>query len=177
MLNSILNALNLVEICYLPLTDLSHSIYVLLSFLRTQMLVKILIRSNLCHAYSSLCSLLCYIILLYVVHTPMVQTSITFFLLLNSLLDFFIPPPSIFSITFAPFSCSTRLPNIGCHLLPSKRLFDGPFLEDFCLLPFQFSPLCSRNLYLFIPMSTHLKTKDRHHKLMLRDNTLPKYHL
>jgi hypothetical protein len=41
----------------------------------------------------------------------------------------------------------------------------------------RFSPLCSHNIGLFIPMGTHLKTKDRHHKLMLRDNTLLRYHL
>jgi len=37
------------------LTNPSHPINVLLSFLRTQMLVKILVRSTLCHTYSSLC--------------------------------------------------------------------------------------------------------------------------
>ena len=70
MLPFILNALNLVEIPSLSLTNSSHPINVLLSFLRTQILVKISLRSTLCHTYSSLCSLLCHLVLLYVVHTP-----------------------------------------------------------------------------------------------------------
>ena len=57
MLPFILNALNLVEVPCLSLTNPSHPINVLLSFLRTQMLVKILVRSTLCYTYSSLCSL------------------------------------------------------------------------------------------------------------------------
>jgi hypothetical protein len=52
---------------------------VFLSFLHTQTLVKILLRSTLCHTYNSFCGLLCYLVLIYVVHTPvMAQTSITF---------------------------------------------------------------------------------------------------
>ena len=70
----ILNVLNLVEVPGLSLTNPSHPINVIISFLRIQMLVKILVRSIICHTYSSLCSLLCHLILLYVVHTPvMVQ--------------------------------------------------------------------------------------------------------
>jgi hypothetical protein len=55
----ILNALNLVEVPCLPLTNPSHPIYVLLSFLRTQTLVKILVCPTICHTYRSFCDLLC----------------------------------------------------------------------------------------------------------------------
>ena len=130
MLTFILNALNLVEVPCLSLTNTSHPINVILSFLRTQILIKILVRSTLCHIYRSLCSLLCHLLLLYIVHTPvMVQASIAFFLLLNSPLDFLVPPPSIFSLVSTSF---------GCHLLPQvvyvlfflpRALFDNPFPE------------------------------------------------
>jgi hypothetical protein len=84
-------------------------LYMSFSFLRTQVLVKVFIRSTFCHTYNSLCSLLCYLVLLYVVHTSiMVQMSITFFLK-NNPLDFFIAPPSIFTFASAPFSCSMNL--------------------------------------------------------------------
>jgi hypothetical protein len=97
----ILNVLNLVQVPCLPLTNSSHLSYICASLLRTQTLVKIRI-----HTYSSLCSLLCYHVLLYVVYTPvMVQIFVPFFLL-NSHLDFLIPPPSIFSFTSTLFSYS-----------------------------------------------------------------------
>ena len=57
MLSFVLNALNLVEVPCLSLMSPSNPINVL-SFLRTQMLVKILVRSTICHTYSSLCGLL-----------------------------------------------------------------------------------------------------------------------
>jgi hypothetical protein len=102
--------LKLIEVPCLPLTDPSHPIYVTLSLLHTQVLVKILVRPILCHTYSLLCGLLCYLILLYIVHTlMMVQTSITFFLFLNSPLDFLVPPSSIFSFASTSFGCSTHL--------------------------------------------------------------------
>ena len=75
MLSFILNALNLVEVACLSLTNPSHPINVLLSFLCTQMLVKILVRSTLCHTYSSLYSLLCLLVLLYVVNTPVFKKN------------------------------------------------------------------------------------------------------
>jgi hypothetical protein len=75
----------------------------------TQTLVKILVRTSLYHTYNSLCGLLWYIVLLYVVHTPaIVQTSIAFFFLLNSPLYFLVPLTSILSFASTPFSCFTE---------------------------------------------------------------------
>jgi hypothetical protein len=121
----ILNALNLVEVSCIPLTNPSHPIYVFFSFVRTEALVKILIRLTLFYTYNSFYSLLCYLVLLYIVDTPIiVQTSVAFFLLLNSFLDFLIPPPSVFSFTSTPFSYS-----IFFHLLcVSSSYFQVPSL-------------------------------------------------
>jgi hypothetical protein len=106
---SSLNALILVKVPCLPLTDPSHPIYVFLSFLRTQMLLKILV----CPTVATLTArfvVFYYLVLLYVVHTlVMVQTSITFFLLLNSFLDFLVSPPNIFSFASTLFGFSTHL--------------------------------------------------------------------
>jgi hypothetical protein len=89
------------------------------------------------------------------------------------------PFPLVTPHTLRP-SSKCRLPS-SPHMFVSSSffqvLFDGPFHEDFCLLSFQFPPLCSCNLGLFIPTSTHIKTEDLDHKLMLRGNTLPMYHL
>jgi hypothetical protein len=115
-------------------------------------------------------------------------TNVYNIFLLNNPLDFFIAPPSIFSFASAPFSCSTNLwghlSDVGCYLLPHvclifflpSVLFDGLFLEDLCLLLFQFSPLRSYDLG-FITIGAQLKMKYHHHKFMLRDNTLPRFHL
>jgi hypothetical protein len=88
-----LNTLNLIEVPSISLMNPSHPIHVLLPFLSTQMLVTILICLNLC-----------YHVLLYVVHTPiMLHTYIPFFLLPNSHLYILDPPPNIFSIISTPF--------------------------------------------------------------------------
>jgi|SRR5690348_6815627 hypothetical protein len=80
ILCSILNALNLIEVHYLSHMDPSHQIYFLLSFLCTQTLVKILDALSFA-TYCSLCGLLSYLILLYIVHTRvMVHTSTHSFL-------------------------------------------------------------------------------------------------
>ena len=101
------------------------------------MLVKILVHSTICHTYSSLYSLLCHFVLLYVVHTPvMVQASIAFFLLLSSPLDLLVPPPSIFSLASTSFGYSAHLwvtfrmlVAIFCHILfMSSSSFQEPYL-------------------------------------------------
>jgi hypothetical protein len=109
--------------------------------------------------------------------------SIAFFLLPNRSLDFLIPSPSIFSFVPLPLIAS-HAPEVTfrmqvvifSHMLFVSSYFQVPSLMALStrrLLPytFQFPPLCSHNLGLYIPTGTHLKTKDRHHKLMLRDNT------
>lgn len=155
MLRFIFNTLNLVEVPCLPLTEPNQSIYVL-SFICTQTLVKILVHATLCHTYNSLCGLLCYIVLLYIVHTfVMVQTSIAFFLIFNSHLDFLVTPLSIFILASTTFGCSTHiwghLLNACRHLLPhvvifflTSGLFDDHILKDLCRLPFSF--------HLFVPI-------------------------
>ena len=65
VLHFILNAPNLAEVPYLPLTDPSSHIYVILSFLHTQTLVKVIVRPTLCHTYDTLFCLLWYLVLLY----------------------------------------------------------------------------------------------------------------
>ena len=110
MLSVILNTLNLVEVSCLSLTNPSHPINVLLSFLRTQMLIKILYALPFPTLTARLAVILCHLVLLYVAYTPvMVQASIAFFLLLNSPLDFLVPPPSIFSLASTSFGYSTHL--------------------------------------------------------------------
>lgn len=94
---SSLNALILVKVPCLPLTDPSHPIYVFLSFLRTQILLKILV----CPTVATLTArfvVFYYLVLLYVVHTPVVfQTSISFFLLPNSLQQWLLFSPLAFA--------------------------------------------------------------------------------
>lgn len=113
-----------------------------------------------------LCSIFWYLILFYVVHTLV----IAFFLLLNILLYFFVSPPSLFSLTSTIFlllyTPLDHLLNTCCHLLwyivifllPSAIL-DYSFLKDFWHILFQFLPLCSCKLGLFISWSCTWKRK------------------
>jgi hypothetical protein len=60
--------------------------------------------------------------------------------------------------------------------------FQVPFLIVLSLKTFAFSLFSFHHFVLtiltcFIPTDTHLKMKDCHHKLVLRDNSLPMYHL
>jgi hypothetical protein len=64
----ILDALNLVVVPFISLIDNSHPIYVLLYFLCTKTMAKILVHSTICHTCTLFCSLLCYLALLYVEH-------------------------------------------------------------------------------------------------------------
>jgi hypothetical protein len=96
-------------------------IYIIVSLLHTQMSVNILIHPTLWHSYELFSGLLCYLALFYAVHTlVIVQTSIIFFILLNSPLEFLVVLPSIFRFSFTPFGCSTHiwghLLNASCHL-------------------------------------------------------------
>jgi hypothetical protein len=81
VLRFIRNALNLVELHCLPLTRLAIPYVPLLysNFDKDPCTVCLI----LCRTYILLCGLLCYLVLLDVVHTPvMVQTSIAFFVLI-----------------------------------------------------------------------------------------------
>ena len=66
LLPLIIYALDLVEVLCLPIMSPSHPINVLLFFLCTQTLVKVLIGLPLCLTHRSFCSLLCHLVLLYV---------------------------------------------------------------------------------------------------------------
>ena len=121
LLPLIIYALDLVDVPCFPITIYSHSINVILFFLRTQTSVKVLIGLPLCPSHRSFCSLLCHL-LLYVVCTPVMIQALITLLFLNSLLHIFIPPLSVFWVAFAPFGHSKHLwsnfPNACCHLLP-----------------------------------------------------------
>lgn len=119
----ILNAISLIEVPCISPMDPIHFIYALLSFIRTQTLIKISCTLPIATLTShSLGGLLCY----------------------HVLLRFLIPPPSIFSFSSALFGCSTylwgHLLNAVCHILRHvgyiifffwSVLFDGLLLEDF----------------------------------------------
>jgi hypothetical protein len=99
-------------------------------------------------------------------------------------------PPSILRFTAAPFDHSKHLwrylPNTSCHLHPHvvcifffgpRALHKNSFPTNFGCLPFEFPPLHPRNFGLFIPMGTDPKMEVSHHKIMLGQNTLSRYHL
>ena len=101
LLPLIIYALDLIKVPCFPIASPSYPINVILSFLRTQPLVNVLIGSPLCLTHRSFCSLLCHLVLLYVVCTPvMIEALIALLLFLNSLLHIFIPPTSVFRVAF-----------------------------------------------------------------------------
>jgi hypothetical protein len=103
----ILNAFYLDDVPRLPLLAFGHPIDVLLPFLCTQPLVWSMIHLTPCFTHRPLCGVLYHFLLLYVIHTPIqVHMLKSLFLLLNSLVHLLIPPPCLFSFTFAPFGHS-----------------------------------------------------------------------
>ena len=144
LLPLILDALDLVEVPRLSITSPRHPIDVLLSFLRIQALIKTLVSPPLRLSHRSFCSLLCHLVLLYVVCTPvLIQALIAFLLFLNSLLHLFVPPLSVFQVASPSFGHSKyfcpNLLNACCHLLSHvvciafvlpQTLFNNSFLED-----------------------------------------------
>ena len=90
LLHLILYILDLVEVPCLPIASPSHPINIILSFIHTQTSVKVLIGQPLCLTHRLFCSLLCHLVLLYVVCTPiMIQALIALLLFLNSLLHIY----------------------------------------------------------------------------------------
>ena len=149
LLPLIFYALDLVEVPCLPIVSPSHPINIILSFLRTQTLIKVLIGPPLCLTHRSFYSLLCYLVLLYIVCTPVMIQALIALILLNSLLHIFIPPLSVFRVSSVSFGHSkhlwSNLSNACCHLLPHdvciafiipRALFNDLFLKDRWCLPF-----------------------------------------
>ena len=102
----------------------------------------------------------------------MEHVFVALFLLLKGPLYILVPPPRIFSCTFAPFGHTkhfrSHLPNASCHLPPRvvcifpffpRALRDNPSLKVFRRLPFEFPPLRSHDFVLFIPLVRKRKRK------------------
>lgn len=100
------------------LWTLAIILYILLSFLSTQTLVKILVHSILHPTYSSY-GPLCYLVLSYVVHIP-VDTNSLIPLQTSSSHQVSIASPPIPLV--APHNFETTLPNGDCHLSPTCYL-------------------------------------------------------
>jgi hypothetical protein len=140
------------------------------------------------HTYNSLCILLWYLVLLYIVHTlVMVQMSISF-ILLNSPLDFLTLSPSIFSFVSTPFGCSTNLwwhlPNVGCHLPHVFYVIfflPVPSLLVLFLKTFGISPFSLHHFVLIIMACLSLRAHIWKRKTATTNlcwvNTFPRYHL
>jgi hypothetical protein len=58
-----------------------------------------------------------------------------------------------------------------------RALIKNSLLERLRYLCFKFSPLCSWRLDVLTPLKVNLKAKIHYHKLMLRHDTLSRYHL
>src|SRR6185503_15771750 len=59
---------------------------------------------------------------------------------------------------------------------PSSQDPSPSILKRLRRFPSKLPPLRFHNLGTFVPVDTYPKTKVHHHKLVLRDNTLPRYH-
>jgi hypothetical protein len=104
----ILNAFNLVEVPCLPLMDPSHPIYVLVSFLGTQKLVKIIIFPTLFCTYNLFVVFFLPYTSLCCPHSYHGIDICSIFIILTRHFDFLILPPSIFSFVYTPFRYSTH---------------------------------------------------------------------
>ena len=167
MLSFILNALNLVEVPCLSLTNPSHPINILLFFLRTQILVKILVRFTLCHTYSSLCGLLCHLVLTPTCCCLPTQKKLdevifvaAYFLFTHMCFFIFFPPPLVcysclYDFRFSFMALLHTLRSVVKYMSPYAQLpvFAALLRQKICCFRFALNRVhcCKEFFYTVVP--------------------------